>query len=166
LAEYGIGWRKTCESHFDCRLFEFRGSRDGGKGAERFMNIPLKRFAWQLFHFYENEMAVYFRNKCSYRTLQSLQLIPHIKQLQSRGSAVGIETGYGLDGGRVGVRVSVESRIVFTALRPALGPTQPPIQWVLGAKRPVREADPSPPTGAEVQKTWIYTSTPPYVFMA
>jgi hypothetical protein len=37
-----------------------------------------------------------------------------------------------------------------------LGPTQPPIQWVLGAfspgvKRQGREADHSPPTGAEVK---------------
>jgi hypothetical protein len=29
-----------------------------------------------------------------------------------------------------------------------------------------READPSPPTSAEVKKTWNYTSTPPYTFMA
>jgi hypothetical protein len=29
-----------------------------------------------------------------------------------------------------------------------------------------READHSTPTSAEVKKTWIYTSTPPYVFMA
>jgi hypothetical protein len=36
----------------------------------------------------------------------------------------------------------------------------------LGVKRPGREADHSPPTSAEVKKTWIYTSTPPYVFMA
>jgi hypothetical protein len=28
------------------------------------------------------------------------------------------------------------------------------------------EADHSPPTSAEVKKTWMYTSTPPYVFMA
>jgi hypothetical protein len=28
----------------------------------------------------------------------------------------------------------------------------------------VREADHSPPTSAEVKKTWIYTSTPPYAF--
>jgi hypothetical protein len=35
-----------------------------------------------------------------------------------------------------------------------------------GVKRPKREADHSPPTSAEVKKTWIYTSTPPYVFMA
>jgi hypothetical protein len=54
--------------------------------------------------------------------------------------------------------------------RPALGPTQPPIQWAPGAlspgvKRPGREADRSPPTSAEVKKTWVYTSTPPYAFM-
>jgi hypothetical protein len=33
-------------------------------------------------------------------------------------------------------------------------------------KRPGREADHSPPTSAEVKKMWIYTSTPPYAFMA
>jgi hypothetical protein len=50
-------------------------------------------------------------------------------------------------------------------------PTQPPIQWVLGAlspgvKRQWREADHSPPASAEVKKIWIYTSTPLYAFMA
>jgi hypothetical protein len=35
-----------------------------------------------------------------------------------------------------------------------------------GVKRPGREADYSPPTDAEVKKTWVYISTPPYVFMA
>jgi hypothetical protein len=44
-----------------------------------------------------------------------------------------------------------------TASGPALGPTQPPMQWVLGAlsvglKRPVREADHSPPCSAEVKE--------------
>jgi hypothetical protein len=33
-------------------------------------------------------------------------------------------------------------------------------------KRPGREADHSPPTSAGVKKMWIYTSTPPYAFMA
>jgi hypothetical protein len=35
-----------------------------------------------------------------------------------------------------------------------------------GVKRPEREADHPPPTSAEVKKMWIYTTTPPYVFMA
>ncbi|PNF15380.1 hypothetical protein B7P43_G00977, partial [Cryptotermes secundus] len=35
-----------------------------------------------------------------------------------------------------------------------------------GVKRPGRETDHSPPTSAEVKKTWIYTPTPPCVFMA
>jgi hypothetical protein len=32
--------------------------------------------------------------------------------------------------------------------------------------RPKREADHSPPSGAEVKNVWSYTSTPQYVFMA
>jgi hypothetical protein len=44
-----------------------------------------------------------------------------------------------------------------TASEPALGPTQPPIQWVLvalslGVKRPGIEADHSPPSSAEVKE--------------
>jgi hypothetical protein len=89
-------------------------------------------------------------------------------------SAVGIATGYGLDDREVGVRVPVESRIFSFPRhpdRPALGPTHPPIQWVPGAlypgvKRPGHIADHSPPTSAEVKETLIYTSTPPYAFMA
>jgi hypothetical protein len=58
--------------------------------------------------------------------------------------------------------------------RPAVGFTQPPIQWVLGplspgVKRQGREADDSPPTSAEVKKMWIYhiyIPPPPYTFMA
>jgi hypothetical protein len=55
--------------------------------------------------------------------------------------------------------------------RPALGLTQPPMEWVPGALSPgVKqqgcEADRSPPASAEVKKMWIYTSTPPYAFMA
>jgi hypothetical protein len=50
--------------------------------------------------------------------------------------------------------------------RTALGPTQPPVQWVtaalsLGVKRLGREADHSPPSSAEVKNAWNYTSIPP-----
>jgi hypothetical protein len=52
----------------------------------------------------------------------------------------------------------------------ALRPTQPPIQRVPGflspgVKRQGRDAEHSPPTSVKVNKTWAYTSTPPYVFM-
>jgi hypothetical protein len=36
----------------------------------------------------------------------------------------------------------------------------------VGVKRPVREADHSPPTSAEVKNAWSYTSTRAYVFVA
>jgi hypothetical protein len=90
---------------------------------------------------------------------------------ESRNSVVGIATGYVLDDRGFGVRVPIWSRIFSTSSRLALGPTQPPIQWVPaafppGVKRQGREADNSPPTSAEVKKTWIYTSTLPYAFMA
>jgi hypothetical protein len=65
----------------------------------------------------------------------------------------------------------VKNFLFSTSSRPALGFTQPPIQWVpgahfLGVKRRGREAGHSPPASAEVKKMWIYTSTPPYAFMA
>jgi hypothetical protein len=36
----------------------------------------------------------------------------------------------------------------------------------LGVKWPGREAHHSPPASAEVKKMWIYTTAPPYAFMA
>jgi hypothetical protein len=64
-----------------------------------------------------------------------------------------------------------EIYILSTSSIPVLRSTHPPIQRVLEAvslrvKRPGREADHSPTTSAEIKKMWIYTSTPPYVFMA
>jgi hypothetical protein len=43
----------------------------------------------------------------------------------------------------------------------ALGPTQPPIQWETGIKRPELEADHSRPFSAEVKNAWNYISTTP-----
>jgi hypothetical protein len=53
-----------------------------------------------------------------------------------------------------------------TASRQALGPTQPPIQWVtwalsLEVKRTGHEADHFPPSIAEVKNAWSYTFAPP-----
>jgi hypothetical protein len=88
------------------------------------------------------------------------------KTQRSRDSAVSIAIGYGLGHRGVGIRVLVGSRIFFTSSRPALGPTQPPIQSVPAVLSPGRGAYHSPPASAEVKKMWIYTSTPPYAFMA
>jgi hypothetical protein len=69
--------------------------------------------------------------------------------------------GAGLRAGWTGVRVAKKLRIsLFTTVSiSAVGPTQPPIQWVpgtlsLGLKWLGREADLSPPSNAEVRNAW------------
>ena len=77
------------------------------------------------------------------------------------GSVVGIVTGYGLDG----LVIKSWWRRDFPHLsRPALGPTQPPVQWIpglsQGKERLGCDADPSPPSSAMVKEEYSYTSTP------
>jgi hypothetical protein len=65
----------------------------------------------------------------------------------------------------------VKNLFFSISYRPALGPTQSPVQWLPlalcpGIKRQEREADNSPPTSAEVRKPWTYASTRSYAFMA
>jgi hypothetical protein len=103
--------------------------------------------------------------------------------LWKRDRAVGITTGYGLDDQGIGVQAPLGARIFTSPCRPdrfwgpslssrqILGPTQPPIQWVLvflspDVKRPGREADHSPPSCTKVKKIWIYITNPPYAFIA
>jgi hypothetical protein len=106
----------------------------------------------------------------AYITDKTFRISFDIHHSGSRDSVVGIATGYGLDDRGVRFRVPVGSRIFSTSSRPALGPTQPPIQYAPGTlstavKRQRREADHSPPASAEVKKTWIYTASLPYAFM-
>ena len=56
---------------------------------------------------------------------------PSVTSSSGPGSSVGMATDYGLDGPRI------ESRWgeIFRLSRPALGPTQPPVQWVPGIFR-------------------------------
>jgi len=61
--------------------------------------------------------------------------------------------------------------LLVTASRSALGPTQPPIEWVVGAltsgvKWMGREADHLSPSSAEVKTAWSYTPLPLYFFTA
>jgi hypothetical protein len=79
-------------------------------------------------------------------------------------SVVSIATSYGLDNRGVGSLSPGRAKNFLFAgsSRPALRPTQPPIQWVPGAlsqgvKRPGREADQSRPISAKVKKMWICT---------
>ena len=70
------------------------------------------------------------------------------------GSVVDIATGCGLDDRGIESRWR---RISPHLSRPALGPTQPPVQWLPGLspggkERPGRDADPSPPSSAVVMK--------------
>jgi hypothetical protein len=66
---------------------------------------------------------------------------------------------------RAGVGVLVGSRTfsfqTASGIRPASFPMGTKDSFP-GLKRPEREADHSPPTSAEVKKTWISTSTPTY----
>jgi hypothetical protein len=92
-----------------------------------------------------------------------------LQQQSSRDSSVGIRTGYGLDSwGSIPGRGKFSLFSIVSRL--ALGPTQPPIQWVLGTlspgvKRPGRQADHSPPSSAKV-KNGGATPPLPHVFMA
>ena len=78
------------------------------------------------------------------------------------GSVVCIATAYGLDG------PGIESRWRrdFPPLSPpAMKPTQRPVQWVPGLPggkvRPKRDADPSPPSSAEVKsRVELYLYSP------
>ena len=77
-------------------------------------------------------------------------------------SVVGTATGFGLDG--PGIESRWEGVFPHGSSR-ALGPTQPPVQWVRvfpgGKERPGRDAKPSSPSRAVVMKGQSYTSTPP-----
>jgi hypothetical protein len=92
---------------------------------------------------------------------KTIKFVSVLERRWSRDSSFGIATGYVLDDRGVGVRVPVGSRIFSMSSRSAVGPTQPPIQWVPealspGEKRPGREAGHSPATSA----------TPPYALVA
>jgi len=65
---------------------------------------------------------------------------------------VAIATDYGLDG----PESNPGGDEIFHPSRPALGPTQPPVKWILGLSRgkvrPGRAADHSPPSRAAVME--------------
>jgi hypothetical protein len=99
-----------------------------------------------------------------------LELKPLLLTSRSRDSVVGIgRYSDWLRGARPRDRICSPGRVknflFSTSFRPAMGSTQPPIQWVPEAvspeiKRPGHEADHLPPTSAEVKKTWCIHPLP------
>ena len=79
---------------------------------------PAENSAWSLF--ITSERVLIF---LSFDNFYSLNIGP--------GSSVGIATDYGLDG--PGSNPGWDE--IFRPLRPALGPTQPPVKWVPGLSR-------------------------------
>jgi hypothetical protein len=89
---------------------------------------------------------------------------------ESSGSPVGLATDYGMDDQRVGVRAPVETR-TFTFLYLCLYGDQT-VSYTMrigesfaGGKAAGERSWPLS-TSAEFKKSWIYTSTLQYVFMA
>jgi hypothetical protein len=85
-------------------------------------------------------------------------------------SSVGIVTGYSLNGQGL-IPGRGKRFVLFTVSRPTLGPTQPPLQWILealspGVKWPGCEADYLLPSIAEVKNGGTTLPLHPYVFMA
>jgi hypothetical protein len=86
--------------------------------------------------------------------------------VKNHDSSVGIATGWTIGVLGFDSRRGLGIFLFTTVSRTALGPTQPPIQWVpgalsLGVKRPGRVADHAPPSNAEAKNAWSYTSTLP-----
>jgi hypothetical protein len=85
----------------------------------------------------------------------------------SGNSAVGVATGYGLDDRMIGGSISggAGNFLFDTMSRPALGLTQPPIQWIkgalsLGVKRRGCKPDNSVLSSAEVECVELYFLSP------
>jgi hypothetical protein len=63
--------------------------------------------------------------------------------------------------------------VVLKISKAVLGTIHPPVQWIQGGwvgvgvvKRPVRDADHSPPFSAPIKNEWSLTSTRLYAYMA
>jgi hypothetical protein len=82
----------------------------------------------------------------------------------SKDSSVGMAIGYGLDGPG-SISDSVRFLLFSTASKPTLGPTQPPIQWVIealfpGVKRQRYESGSSSLSTSEVKKSGAVSPLP------
>jgi hypothetical protein len=70
--------------------------------------------------------------------LNNINIDTYLRPKMSRVSLGTIVSDYGLDDRAIGVRCPAGQRIfpIASLSRPALGPTQPPVQWVPGVLSP------------------------------
>jgi hypothetical protein len=109
---------------------------------------PSTKYLW-LFS-WPKDFLLLRNSKFHYRLHKRLSL-GHI--LRTSSTAL----GYKLEDRRFESRQGLGIFLFTTATRPALGPTQPPVQWLPGAlsvgiKRPGHEGDRSPPPSAKVKE--------------
>jgi hypothetical protein len=82
---------------------------------------------------------------------------------RSRVSSGSIVSDYGLDDQAIGFDPRRGQRIIplTSVSRPALGPTQPPLQWVPGVLSPGVKARPGRDAVPRSRMSRSYTSSPP-----
>jgi hypothetical protein len=85
-----------------------------------------------------------------------------LSDLTQQGSLWGLATGWKTEGSQFEPRQGNKFALLHV-IQTGFGLTQAPIQWVPEALSPElnrqgREADHSPPTSAEIKKTWVYNS--------
>jgi hypothetical protein len=127
------------------------------------LNLTYRMWAWSIMYIQTGFQFFHF-NACS----ETYEYFVVWQGKKSPDSSVGIALGYGLDdrGSRARFLVGAGNFLFTTASRTALGPAQPPIQWVignlsLGVKRLGREADHSPPSSVEVKECMeLYLHSP------
>jgi len=80
--------------------------------------------------------------------------------LGRRSGSVSIVTRLRAGRPRLDFRKGQGFLLFITVSHSALGPTQPPIQWVRWIKRSGPETDDSSPSNADVKNGWSYISAP------